>query len=551
MKQSYSLSLLLLAIIVSACSSTQSPEKINIDAYDFAAAIDTAYIRTHLSVISSDEYEGRDTGSEGIKKAQKYLSEQYSTIGLTPVGDDSTYLQEFELQKSFLKDYSVSFYETEGEEKKLKSLSVTNDQTLAPVTPVWWASSSLEAPVEYVGFGIVNDSVNHTADLDLSGKWAMVSLPPVAEGQSVMASLRPLYGVLIRQAGAQGILIISESDEAYDESAASFQSGLGETLGLELPYLADGETGSRAGRSIANIRPSAAASVLNMSAEEFKAYQEDILEKPESFKGESTGTVLSVEPEVGKGTMLAHNMVALFEGTDPELKDEVIVLTSHYDHIGIGRADSTGDTLYNGADDDGSGTIGLLAAANAMQKAKEAGAEIRRSVLFLHVTAEEKGLLGSRYYSDYPIFPIEKTVANLNADMIGRIGDEYQDSLDQDYVYVIGAEIISSQLDSLLQVGNEKTDNIKLDMRYNDLDHPQQFYRRSDHWNFGRLGVPFAFFFNGTHEDYHRPGDEIHKIAFPQLAQRARVMYGTAIELANWDDRPVVDNQLFIERTQE
>jgi Zn-dependent M28 family amino/carboxypeptidase len=249
--------------------------------------------------------------------------------------------------------------------------------------------------------------------------------------------------------------------------------------------------------------------------------------------------------------MLAHNMVALFEGTDPELKDEVIVLTSHYDHIGIGRADSTGDTLYNGADDDGSGTIGLLAAANAMQKAKEAGAEIRRSVLFLHVTAEEKGLLGSRYYSDYPIFPIEKTVANLNADMIGRIGDEYQDSLDQDYVYVIGAEIISSQLDSLLQVGNEKTDNIKLDMRYNDLDHPQQFYRRSDHWNFGRLGVPFAFFFNGTHEDYHRPGDEIHKIAFPQLAQRARVMYGTAIELANWDDRPVVDNQLFIERTQE
>ncbi len=230
------------------------------------------------------------------------------------------------------------------------------------------------------------------------------------------------------------------------------------------------------------------------------------------------------------------------------MKHEVVVLSSHYDHVGIGRPDSTGDNIYNGADDDGSGTTASLQTAQAMMKAKKAGVGPKRSVLFLNVSGEEKGLLGSRYYSDHPIYSIQNTVANINMDMIGRVDPEHVE--DSSYVYIIGGSIISSGLDSLTQVANEMGPNMDLSMRYNDLNDPNQFYRRSDHWNFGRLGVPFVFFFNGTHEDYHRPQDHIEKITFEPFLQRTHLIYNLTALLANSSERPVVDNQEFIEKTQ-
>jgi len=183
-----------------------------------------------------------------------------------------------------------------------------------------------------------------------------------------------------------------------------------------------------------------------------------------------------------------------------------------------------------------------------MKAAKEAGAGPKRSVLFLHVSGEEKGLLGSRYYSDHPIYPIENTIANINIDMIGRVDKEHEDN--KDYIYVIGGEIISSGIDSVMRVANEQTVNLDLSDRYNDLNDPNQFYRRSDHWNFGRLGVPFVFFFNGTHDDYHRPSDSVDKIEWEQLVKRTQLVYMTTALLANSDERPKVDNQEFIQKTQ-
>lgn len=157
-------------------------------------------------------------------------------------------------------------------------------------------------------------------------------------------------------------------------------------------------------------------------------------------------------------------------------------------------------------------------------------------------------MLGSRYYSDHPIFPIEKTVANLNVDMIGRVDAKHKKKGISDYVYIIGGDLISSQLDSLLQVANAHTGQLVLSDRFNTLDDPHQFYRRSDHWNFGRLGVPFIFFFSGVHEDYHQPSDEAAKIQYHTMTKRARTIFGTAVLVANTDDRPVVDNQAFIKQ---
>src|SRR5699024_2304473 len=172
------------------------------------------------------------------------------------------------------------------------------------------------------------------------------------------------------------------------------------------------------------------------------------------FKAQKTGYGLSQITYKSDLEVETENVMAFLEGADPKLKDEVVIMSSHYDHLGIGRPDSTGDRIYNGADDDGSGVIGMLNTAKAFVEAAKNGVRPKRSILFLNVTAEEKGLLGSRYYSDHPVFPIDKTVANLNIDMIGRVDAEHEKKGVEDYSYIIGSELISSGLDSLLKVAN-------------------------------------------------------------------------------------------------
>ena len=295
-----------------------------------------------------------------------------------------------------------------------------------------------------------------------------------------------------------------------------------------------------------------AATILDLpESEDLGSLKNNLIDTISEFSPVTTGYALSQTPYTSKPKIETENVLALLEGGDPELKDEVVVLTSHYDHVGIGRPDSTGDRIYNGADDDGSGTVAILNIAKALTEARENGYRPKRSILFLNVTGEEKGLLGSRYYSDHPVIPIEKTVANLNTDMIGRIDARHEKMGQENYSYIIGGKIISSQLDSLLEVANKQSGNIELSSRYNDLDDPNRFYRRSDHWNFGRLGVPFIFFFTGVHEDYHRPSDEVHKIRFDKMARIVKTMYATTVLVANTEKAPVVDNQEFIEITRE
>ena len=235
----------------------------------------------------------------------------------------------------------------------------------------------------------------------------------------------------------------------------------------------------------------------------------------------------------GSGIKASENVVAFIKGsTKPE---EYVVISAHLDHVGV-RDDGE---VFNGADDDGSGTVGVLEIAEAFNKAVEAGYRPQRSIVFLHVTGEEKGLYGSRYYAENPIFPIENTVADLNIDMIGRVDDAHKDN--ENYVYLIGSDKLSTQLDSISTAVNNKYMNIDLDYTYNDENDPNRFYYRSDHYNFAKQGVPIIFYFNGTHEDYHRVSDTPDKINYPMLAKRAQLVFLTAWELANREDRIIVD----------
>lgn len=228
----------------------------------------------------------------------------------------------------------------------------------------------------------------------------------------------------------------------------------------------------------------------------------------------------------------SENIWAFIKGS--EKPEEVLVISAHYDHIGIKNGE-----IHYGADDDGSGTVAVLEIAKAFQKAKEEGHGPKRSILFLHVTGEEHGLLGSKYYSENPLFPIANTITDINIDMIGRRDDLHKDS--NDYVYIIGSDYLSSDLYTICEDANKNFVNINLDYTFNDRNDPNRFYYRSDHYNFAKKGIPSVFLFNGVHADYHKPTDTPDKIEYDALAKRAQLAFVIAWELANRDNRPVVD----------
>ncbi|MEZ4787666.1 MAG: M28 family metallopeptidase [Flavobacterium haoranii] len=228
----------------------------------------------------------------------------------------------------------------------------------------------------------------------------------------------------------------------------------------------------------------------------------------------------------------SENIWAFIEGTDK--KDEIVVVSAHYDHVGMKNGE-----VYNGADDDGSGTVALLEIAQAFKQAEKDGFKPKRSILFLHVTGEEHGLHGSRYYSQNPLFPLDKTVADINIDMIGRRDTLHTNT--NNYVYVIGSDRLSSELHTINEEMNNKYTKMELDYKYNDRNDPERIYYRSDHYNFAKHGIPAIFFFNGIHADYHKPTDTPDKIEYDALAKRAQLAFALAWELANRPEKIKVD----------
>ena len=248
-----------------------------------------------------------------------------------------------------------------------------------------------------------------------------------------------------------------------------------------------------------------------------------------------------------EGEVDSENVIAIIKGS--EKPDEYLVLTSHLDHVGYGRTGSRSrdayigevkERIHNGADDDGSGTVAMLEIAQAFKEASKKGKGPKRSIIFLHVTGEEKGLLGSAYYADNPIYPLANTVTNLNLDMIGRI-DPTRKGDKREYIYIIGSDHDSQDLHTLSEQTNLETVNIDLDYRYNAKDDPNRFYYRSDHYNFAKNGIPIIFYFSGTHPDYHLPSDTPDKIEYDLLELRSKLVFYTAWNIANRDKRIALD----------
>ena len=249
-----------------------------------------------------------------------------------------------------------------------------------------------------------------------------------------------------------------------------------------------------------------------------------IIKKQKQTKTIKSSSNISILTENEEHFFYGKNVLGYIEGADPKLKNELIIITAHYDHIGIIDGE-----IHNGADDNASGTAAVLEIAKTFQLAKKNGISFKRSILCMPVSAEEKGLLGSYYYADNPEFPLINTIANLNIDMIGRM-DEFHPNNDN-YIYLIGSDKLSSDLHNISEATNDKYAQIELDYRFNDPNDPNRYYYRSDHYNFAKNNIPSIFYFSGVHEDYHKHTDTVEKLNYNKISKVARLVFYTAWEL--------------------
>jgi hypothetical protein len=499
------------ALLLSIIAFAQAPMKVAKSevAMKYGNTITANDLKEDLTILASDALEGRETGKRGQKMAAAFIESTFRDLGLQPVvknGNKMSYFQEVELIATKPGNIYVKI----------------GDETL----------KNLEDGVVYSGTG--HDAPEIAVDIVYGGSGTeaeLASLDLMNKGLVIMQTDRMLMrkaSQIAYEKGAKMLFVMNQiSDEKFDEYLKNYAHYLtNERLGL-----ASQESSAASGNFY--ITPSVAEKLTKTSMEK-------LLKANESFKnGKSNaytkikGSKASFKLGVEKRQVISENVLGYLEGSD--LKDEIIIITAHYDHVGINDG-----KVYNGADDDGSGTVSLLEIAEAFSLAKAEGNGPRRSVLFMPVTGEEKGLLGSAYYAENPVFPFENTMVDLNIDMIGRIGNRNFET--EEYVFLVGADKLSQELHDISEEVNNTYTKLHLDYTFNDQDHPERIYYRSDHWNFAKNNIPIIFYYNGSHVDYHKDTDTVDKIEFDLLKKRTELIFYTAWELANKEGKLKMNN---------
>ena len=500
--------------IVLSCKNEATKE----DVVTYGSSITQKELKDHLYVYASDEFEGRDTGKPGQKKAVEYLKKEYETLGIPSV-IEGNYFQNVPLNIVKTPEVTIS---VNG-----KAFSYFDDfiSLTAAATETFSASE-----IVYAGYGIDDEKHSDYTDLDVKGKIVVVKTgePKDKAGNNVISgdkkaskwsNGRQALSSKRNAAKDKGAKAVFFMDDALFQRYSNFYKKREENGGsnrLSLPKKKDAD--AQIYHFLINEKMGNAL-VKNIA------------------KSEKTATVTTKVDLSYKSIMkpmASENVAAIIKGS--EKPEEYIIISSHLDHVGT---NAKGE-IFNGADDDGSGTVSMLEIAEAFKTAADKGHGPKRSIIFLHVTGEEKGLLGSRYYTDYdPLVPLANTVANLNIDMVGRIDPKRKG--DRNYIYLIGADKLSTELHDISEAMNKEFMNIELDYTYNDENDPNRFYYRSDHYNFAKNNVPIIFYFNGTHDDYHKHTDTPDKINYDLLENRSRLVFHTAWELANREKRIVVD----------
>ena len=517
---------LLTVLAASVCYQAGAQNK---TAVKYASTITKEDAYKHLSILAGDDYQGRETATPGAEKAAQYLKKQYQLLGLKgPVNGD--FFQQVDLKLKNVISRNVTL--------NGKTLEFLKDYILTPNGFTGTAANYND--IVFVGYGVQSDKYDDLSGADLEGKVVIVlGGEPKSNGTYLVTGTdkpsdwttnRSKKINALREKKPALIVTIDKNMARYANAKASF----------DRPAYVLGEEKPRANFvNSLTVSPEIANQLLASSGKTVEQLQAGI-DSSGKFTPVSAKAALTVDLKTKLTPTDTKNVMGYLEGSDAKLKNELIVISSHYDHVGV---DENGDA-FNGADDDGSGTTGVLEIAEAFVQAKKAGKGPRRSILFLNVVGEEKGLLGSQWYSENPVFPLANTVTNLNIDMIGRVGFEYKGKADSaNYIYVIGSDKLSTTLKEISEKTNKTYTNLTLDYKYDDPKDTERIYYRSDHYNFAKHGIPIIFYFNGIHEDYHKVTDEVKKINFNALAKRTQLVFHTAWEIANRDERPAVDRQ--------
>jgi hypothetical protein len=464
----------------------------------YAKTITAADLQKHLYIVAGKEMQGRRTATEGQRKAAAYIEQQFKSLGLQP-GNNGSYQMPFPVYR----------------DEAVKSILMINEKEYKlndDFQPYFLGNNNISqyfSEVVFAGHGIADSSFDDYKGLNVIGKLVMVmdGVPSSYKGTPVNIRTKTFNA---QKRGAAAVLVVAGNFPRRSARSRDMYKDLyAATQFLNTYYISE----------------KTAQVITGM---DWPSIKEDVRSEQLISKTYAVNVHLEMEKKVVK--MESTNVLGVLEGTD--LKDEYVFITAHYDHIGMPN-----DTTINyGADDDGSGTVGVIELAEAFTKAKAEGRGPRRSIVFMTVSGEEEGLWGSEYYANNPIFPLEKTTVDLNIDMIGRIGSEYLKSKDSvNYVYIIGDDKISTDLAAITDQVNKKNLKMKLDRKYNDPKDPNRFYYRSDHYNFAEKGIPIIFYFNGVHADYHQKTDTPDKINYSLLAKRSQLVFYTAWEMANRD----------------
>jgi hypothetical protein len=495
----------LLLIMLAASALAVNAQKKATDPRTFAASITETDLSRHLYTIAGKEMEGRETATHGQRMAATYIENHFKAIGLMP-GFQGGYQMQFPVYRDSMIDARLVL--------NGKSLGLHSD--FQPLTQFNHNSTQYFSEIVFVGHGIVDSAYDDYGTQDVKGR-AVLMLEGAPSG------FRPSRGGFMSPAGTFGKI-----QQAQQKGAVAVLM-----VGAGFPRRATTQLGSMftelfkptQSPNIYTISDQAAAIIIGKGWNDIKETGKKKQVLPSVFS-------VNTELEFRKKTIFleSSNVMGMIEGTDK--KDEYLVLSAHYDHLG-----KRGDVIYYGADDDGSGTVGVMEIAEAFVKAKAAGKGPRRSIIFMAVSGEEKGLWGSEYYSENPTVPLEKVTANLNIDMIGRTDTERMTGDTLNYIYVVGDDKISSDLKPVSESVNTKFTKLVLDYKFNDPNDKNRIYFRSDHYNFARKGVPIIFYYDGMLKaDYHKPTDTPDKINYPLLAKRAKLVFHTAWEMANRND---------------
>lgn len=497
--------------------------------------ITAAALKDYLSFIASDELEGRDTPSRGLDIAAKFIGVNLSRWGIKPGGDNGTFFQRIPLTSRQV-DQAKSNIEFQGQK-------YSYGEDFLQVS----GGGNFDGPLVFVGHGwlIKSKNINAYQDVDIKGKIVVCydgSLPKGVsysditgrEGEDWESPFN-----YFRTHGAKGVILVPDYQYLANwERIKRNQERQGQV--------------NLAKYSNEGSLPAIVVSpkMLNTIFQNERASGNVIFNKSE---GESLASFelnsnkqMGVSLNVNSSTIYTQNVMGILEGSDPVLKNEYVAVGAHLDHVGIGPA-INGDNIYNGADDDGSGTVAVLSIAEAFAH----GPRPKRSMLFIWHVGEEKGLWGSLHFVENPTVPIDKIITELNIDMIGRSrtsttsnSERNAELANQDEIYVIGSKLMSTDLGEISETVNRNFLNINFNYKYDDPADPNRYFSRSDHFNYAVKGVPIIFYFDGAHEDYHRPSDSIEKIDYEKMEKVARTIFLTGMELANRPARPVVDKKI-------